>query len=362
MKIILSISFIVLLFQGCGGGGGSEKSTSALINNNSTNNEVLFEDKYLSQQWYLKRNTLFYSFNSIANNAHINPSIYLKNYSGKGVRIAIIDDGFDVNHEDLKGAVNNTYDLSSKSTNVSQNSNESHGTAVSGIIGARDNKLGIKGIASNSQLIFLKHKRQMSDSETIELFNKAEEFKADIINCSWGTYNVSAAVRNKIVNLANNGRNGKGTIIVFSSGNESKNMGNDESNIPEVISVAATNKDNLLTSYSNYGVNLDLVAPGGEYLGITTLDDSGLKGKSSIDENYMLFNDSNRFTGTSAAAPIVTGVIALMLEKNPNLTRIEVENLLKNSSDKIGTYSYENGRNNYYGSGKINLTSLMQSF
>ena len=201
----------------------------------------------------------------------------------------------------------------------------------------------------------------MSDSETIELFNKAQEFGADIINCSWGTYNVSQSVKEKIVDLATNGRNGKGIIIVFAVGNDNRNMGNDESAIPEVIAVGSTNKDNLRTWYSNYGKNLDVMAPGGYEMGITTLDPMGNNGIASIIDNYLLYNDSNSFIGTSASAPIVSGIIALMLEKNPNLTRIDIENILKNNSDKIGNLQYENDRNNYYGYGKINLTKIMKN-
>ncbi|MDQ7067477.1 MAG: S8 family serine peptidase [Sulfurimonas sp.] len=162
--------------------------------------------------------------------------------------------------------------------------------------------------------------------------------------------------------LSNNGRDGKGTIIVFASGNDDQDMGNDESAIPEVISVGATDSENLRAYYSNFGLNLDLVAPGGYYLGITTLDSMGDKGLASLDDNYLLFDDvDGAFVGTSAAAPIVSGIIAIMLEKNPNLTRVEIENILKNSSDKIGNVPYQNGRNNYYGYGKVNLTNAMQN-
>jgi subtilisin family serine protease len=162
--------------------------------------------------------------------------------------------------------------------------------------------------------------------------------------------------------LANNGRDGKGTIIVFAVGNDDIDMGNDESAIPEVISAGATDKNNLRVAYSNHGQYLDLMAPGGNNIGITTLDAMGDRGKSSVTENYLLYNDSNMFFGTSASAPIVTGVTALILEKNPNLTRVEVENILKNSSDKIGSIVYTNGRNDYYGYGKINLNKAMESF
>ncbi|MBU1658103.1 S8 family serine peptidase [bacterium] len=322
---------------------------------------TLENEPYYSQQWYLDYNDTIYTQNAIDENAHINVQNTLRSYSGKGIKIAIIDDGLDTIHEELEGAISNTYDIVTKTSNVSHtNQSDYHGTAITGIIGARVNSKGIAGIASKSQIIFLKHKENMSDSDTIELFNKAEEFGADIINCSWGTYDVSQSVKDKIVDLANNGRDGKGTLIVFATGNNNQDMGNDESSIPEVIAVGATDKNNLRAWYSNYGKNLDVVAPGGYSIGITTLDPMNSNGLASMDYNYLLYNDSNSFIGTSAAAPIVSGAIALLLEKNPGLTRVEVENILKNSSDKIGNLSYEEGRNDYYGYGKINLVKAMQ--
>jgi subtilisin family serine protease len=330
-----------------------------------TLNVILEDEPYYSQQWYLHYNETMYSQNSIDENAHIHPEEFLKTYSGKGIKIAIIDDGLDTNHEDLYGSIINTYTYNYNnfsSSDVSHsNSSDNHGTAVTGIIGARINGKGIHGIANRSDIIFLKLQEFVSDSEFIELFNKAEEFGADIINCSWGTTDVSTAVKEKIQDLATNGRNGKGTIIVFASGNHSADMGNDESAIPEVIAVGATDKDNFRAYYSNFGENLDLVAPGGTYLGITTLDPTDADGVATVDSNYLLYNDPSGFVGTSASAPIVSGAIALMLEKDPTLTRTEIETLLRNTSDKIGTLPYVDGRNNYYGYGKLNLTNIFNS-
>jgi len=85
----------------------------------------------------------------------------------------------------------------------------------------------------------------------------------------------------------------------------------------------------------------------------------GSDGISSLDQNYLLYDDFNSFIGTSASAPIVSGVIALMLEADPSLSRVEIEEILKNTSDKIGGVGYENLRNDYYGYGKINLNNIM---
>ncbi|MCX6077715.1 MAG: S8 family serine peptidase [Campylobacterales bacterium] len=355
MTQILLLLFL-LFFIGCG-----EESSSKSINDIA--DVISSPEPYYYQQWYLDKNETFYTQNAIDANANIHADNLLKIYSGKKVKIAVIDDGLDVTHEDLEGAIIHTYDTVTKSIDVAHiNKTDNHGTAVTGIIGARVNNKGIKGVASSSEIIFLKYKESMSDSETVELFSKAEEFGADIINCSWGTYDVSDAVKAKIQDLSINGRKGKGIIIVFASGNDDQDMGNDESAIPEVIAVGATEKDNLRTWYSNYGSNLDIVAPGGYDIGITTLDEMGSNGIATLDENYILYNDNNSFIGTSASAPIVSGVVALMLEKNPDLTRVQIDTLLKNTSDKIGTLSYDrNERNDYYGYGKINLAKIMSS-
>ncbi|MDO8454305.1 MAG: S8 family serine peptidase, partial [Sulfurimonas sp.] len=217
----------LLFFIGCG-----EESSS-----NSTNDIVdviSSPEPYYYQQWYLDKNETFYAQNGIDADANIHTNNLLKIYSGKKVKIAVIDDGLDVTHEDLEGSIIHTYDSQTKSTDVSQtNQVDNHGTAVTGIIAARVNNKGIKGVASSSEIIFLKYKESMSDSETVELFSKAEEFGADIINCSWGTYDVSDAVKAKIQYLSIHGRNGKGIIVVFASGNDDQDMGNDESAIPE---------------------------------------------------------------------------------------------------------------------------------
>ena len=343
---LLGICITFFCFQGC---------------NSSSDNtpQDMLSDPYTYQQWYLDKNDVFYYEHAINDDAHIHLSSLGRIYSGKDVKVAVIDDGLDTNHPDLYKAVIASYDIKTKTTDVSPTYfNDYHGSAVTGIIAARENYIGVLGVAHNVSIIFLKYKSSMTESETIELFDKAEEFGADIISCSWGTYDVSDAVRDKIVDLSHNGRDGKGTLIVFAVGNDDYNLDdyNDESSIPEVIAVGATTKENIRAGYSNYGTSLDIVAPGGYYLSLPTLDVSGDRGENSGD--YILYNGN--FSGTSAAAPIVSGALALLLEENPDLTHDEVVEILHLRSDKIGNVVYdENGFNSYYGYGKLNVSNIL---
>ena len=358
-----SLVLLTLFIAGCGSSSDEQSAPLTPVTPPDTLLPTEIQDPLYPEQWYLNLDTNFYSSNNIDLDAHIHAANYLMELTGIGIKIAVIDDGLDVTHEDLKTAVTRTYDLATGGADVSHTEfDDFHGTAVTGILGARSNNLGIKGVASNAELFFLKYKSAMTDSETISLFNKANEWGADIINNSWGTGNVSQAVKDTIINLSKNGRNGKGMNIVFAAGNDNELMGNDESSIPEVISVGATNKDNLRASYSDFGAELDVMAPGGFFLGISTLDPMGSAGVASLDVNYLLYNDANGFAGTSATAAIVSGVIALLLEINPNLSSTEMSDLLHNTADKIGILDYDlDGRNDYYGYGKVNVSKAIEA-
>lgn len=303
-----------------------------------------------SSQWYINYNKSFYTQNGIDKDASIHVGDVLDKYSGKGVKIAVIGDDLDTSHEDLKDAIIKTYGI--KNSKKPHYLVSNHGTAVTGIIAARVNHKGIRGIAPDAKIIFLKHKTQMSAKETIALFNKAAAFGADIINCSWVSFEVKKEVRKKIADLAKNGRDGKGIVIVFSVGNGNQPNILNESSVPEVIAVGATNKYNKRAWYSNFGKSLDVMAPGGNYIGLPTLN--------GINHKYLTYKKPNTFTGTSAATAVVSGVVALMLEKDPNLTSKKIQNILKATADKIGNLSYKLGRNDKYGYGKINLLKIMK--
>jgi len=306
---------------------------------------VLEENPLFIEQWAINPDETFYASHAINQNAHINPQEILRNYSSDGIRIAIIDDGFDFVHPDLASNVVASFYVESTQTTTNAShtlASDYHGTAVAGIVGAKNNTLGIAGVANKAELILIKIPMEgYSDLIGIRAFALAKEYGADVISCSWGTGDVSDTVRAKIIDVATNGRGGKGTLIVFAAGNADAQIGNDESSIEEVIAVGATDHTALRAAYSSYGETLDIMAPGGNELGIATLDPQGSNG-ASID-GYNRFDerrDGNEvsFIGTSAAAPIVAGALALALEANPTLTREELFANLK----RAVTYPSEN--------------------
>jgi subtilisin family serine protease len=296
---------------------------------------------YYNQQWSILKDVGFYTDHSINNNASINGFNTMLKYTGKSITVAIIDTGFDINHLEIKDRIIAKRNFTGIGTveDISQNDGESHGTSVAGIIASSNDNLGIRGVAPDVRLVLIKMPKQISYTTIRDMFQFALNNDADIINCSWGTNNISSATRDYLNDISKNARGGKGAIIIFSSGNDNEYMLNDESTVKGVIGVGATNKNNLRTNYSNYGKDLDVVVPGGQYLGISTIDPIGSCGKSNND--YRQYNESNNgksvaFAGTSASAPILSGALALLLESNPLLTSLQVQNLLKISSDKIG--------------------------
>ncbi len=341
MKITL-VFLSLLFFIGCG--GSSEPPMTQ-----ATNKKDLKEPFY-NEQWALHYDKKFYDDNDIDKDAHIYITNTFKKYRGKGVTIAVIDTSLDTNHFEIKQSIKKAINIKDKSSNVNCQTCEDayHGNAVTGIIAANINNKGIRGIAPEANIIFIKLDLSgyVSDSEFLDAFHLAIENKADIINCSWGTDDVSDVVKSEIERLSTEARNGKGVIFVFATGNETKRITNDESAIKSVIGVGSSDERNLRAVYSNFGKGLDILAPGGYEIGISTI---------YPNDELMTAKGTQRFLGTSASTPIVSGAIALMLEANPRLSRVDVQNILQNSSDKIGNIPYEDGKNDYYGYGKINV-------
>ena len=122
------------------------------------------------------------------------------------------------------------------------------------------------------------------------------------------------------------------------------------------IAVGASTDADIQSPYSQYGDEIDFVAPSnGGVQGITTTDRTGAVGYNSTDY-------TNTFGGTSSATPLAAGIGALLLSKKPDLTASEIRNMMRNSCEKIGSDTYDNGGtgwNIYYGYGRVNAQQAL---
>jgi subtilisin family serine protease len=267
----------------------------------------------------------------------------------------VLDDGVEV-HEDLALRLLAGFDPRNPANPGSPVFNaESHGMACAGIIGASNNSLGIRGIASNALILpvrMLVNGFGYSSFEIAESINWAWDIgQADILSNSWGGGTPSQAITTALNNARTFGRNGRGCVVVFASGNNGSGVAF-PGNQTGVITVGAINKNGNIWSYSSRGAEMDLVAPSGNVnqLGdIRTLDRMGVSGDD-------IGNYNSAFGGTSAACPQVAGVAALMLSTNPNLTEAQVRTILQNTATDMGPQGFDNT----FGYGRLNAGAAMR--
>ncbi len=289
---------------------------------------------------------------------------------GQNIKIAIIDVGIDLNHDDLDGNLGTGYDATGTGANglaTGAHASNAHGTQIAGVIGAEaNNTIGVAGIAYDAELLSVKMGYvntmgvvQTNASWIANCINWARNNGADVINISQKFTSGSSAVNNALTDAATIGRGGLGIILVGAAGNDGASSIVYPARRDDVISVGGSNycdERKTLTSCdvhpffpisweSNYGNDLDLVAPGAE---IYTTDRTGLIGVSQGD--YY-----GRFWGTSAAAPHVSGVAALVLAANPNLTRSEVKEYILRNVDKVSGYTFSPSLSKPYGTWNLEM-------
>ena len=251
------------------------------------------------------------------------------------IRVAVVDMGIDMNHQEFTNSyfyetsydceldleVNNIYDY--------------HGTSVAGVINSNHNYGKNAGIAPNVTIMPVSHsfrgieEVQNSPEQLASGISWAVQNGADIINCSWGLTKIlydnihTALLEDAILTAINNGRNNKGCIVVFASGNFGiKDINYPACFTPEILAVGAQSSNDKRFELSCYGKEIDVVAPG---YNIYTL---------------YLNNEYHSTSGTSFAAPYVSGIAALILSINPDLTREEVVNIIETTAQRVGGYDY----------------------
>jgi hypothetical protein len=169
---------------------------------------------------------------------------------------------------------------------------------------------------------------------------------ADVINLSLGHYGSGDAVLESAINAAA----ASGVVCVAAAGNDATNDSHYPSDYDTCISVSATDWNDSLASYSNFGSNVEISAPGG--------DSNSMPDSMILSTCYDANTHSSGYaymTGTSMASPMVAGVIALMLSADPDLSVTEVRNILKGTAVDLGTP----GRDNDFGYGRVNAQAAV---
>lgn len=257
---------------------------------------------------------------------------------GTGVKIAVLDTGIDCGHEDLKNNCNNGYDFYFNDSDASDDSWNSHGTHVSGIIAAEKNGIGIVGVAPGASLYAVKVTSAAGTYTSIIIsgIEWAVKNNMDIVSMSLqGSHSqafqdaVDAAYAKGLLLVAAAG-NTKGGAVAYPAGYES------------VIAVTAIDENEQRASFSPIDPKIELAAPG-------------------VNINSTIVNGYGVLSGTSMAAPYVTGVAALILstdfqDVNGDGVRnnIDVRIILQETARDVG----DPGRDSIYGYGIVDASNV----
>lgn len=307
--------------------------------------------------------------------------------TGKNIVIAIIDDGFEIDHPEFRipGKVIHSRDITTGSNDPRpRNSYNNHGTACAGVAVAA----GIEASGAAPEALFMpvRLSANLGSAAEAAAFKWAADHGADIISCSWGPedgnwsdpddpvhttmIDLPDSTRLAIEYAVSRGREGRGCIITFAAGNGNEDCGYDGyASCEKVIAVAACNDRGRRSIYSDYGKNVWCCFPSSDFgfppfnhpdpltPGIFTTDRIGKAGYNPEGS----YTDS--FGGTSSSCPGVAGIAALILSVNPGLSWVQVRNIIRDTCDKIdssgGDYDSE-GHNRFYGYGRINALKAVK--
>ena len=248
------------------------------------------------------------------------------------INIAVLDTGINGLHEDLSGRISAGYNFVNNIPILANtdSDNHGHGTQVAGVIGAiGNNNMGVAGINWVSPIIPIKVLDSNGNgysSDIAQGIYYATSNGAKIINLSLGGQYPSTTIKDAIDYAIANG-----LLVIAATGNDGGSISY-PAKYSEVIAVGATNDSNIRPSWSNYGAEIDIVAPG---VSIATTKDS------AAGNEYVLS------TGTSLAAPFVSSVLSLMWSLYPDLNASGLESILKASAEKLSAMNGANFTNEY---------------
>ena len=309
---------------------------------------------------------------------------------GEGVTVAVVDDGVEVNHPDLaENFVSGSFDLINGGNNPSPprgDADQAHGTAVAGILAAvGGNDRGVMGVAPRVQLVGYRIADDQGRQTLVDEVTAAGIGGEDVSSNSWGAPDGSGFFspaarpwRDAIEEGITNGRGGKGRVYVWAAGNGAPaDWANQDgqAGYRGVLAVAALNSAGTAESYAEPGSNILISAPGGDFCdqGIVTTDVSGNVGfnttqSASSGRELPDLNYTRCMDGTSASTPMVSGVVALMLQRNNQLSWRDVRAILASTArrtDPTHVDWTENGAgysiNHQYGFGALDAAAAVEA-
>lgn len=339
------------------------------------------------EQWHLERTEI----DDQLIDAHANIAAAWSISEGEGVVIAVIDDGFDLHHEEFRspGKIVFPRDATRKNADPRPGHDDDHGTGCAGVACA-DGLHGATGVAPRAKLMPIRLVSLLGSQDEADALVWAAEHGADVISCSWGPRDGNPLdpgdprhraehflpdnTRKALEFVTQQGRGGKGCVVTWAAGNGNESVDRDHyASNDHVIAVAACSDQGIRSLYSDFGDAVWCCFPSNDFFdtdphtgiahrpktpGIWTTDRSGPVGYNPgitrLGDRHG--NYSNRFGGTSSACPGVAGVVALMLATNPELSMEHVRDLLRQAAEPIdlthGNYD-ERGHSRWYGYGRV---------
>ncbi|HET6998635.1 MAG TPA: S8 family serine peptidase [Solirubrobacterales bacterium] len=351
-------------------------------------------NQVFEQQWHLAETDV--DGRRISASANVEAAWGLS--QGDGIVIAVIDDGVDIEHEEFRSpgkiVAPQSFTFPRGNSAHPADPGDMHGMACAGVA-CGDGNHGASGVAPKARLMPVRLSSGVNSQDEADAFVWAADHGADVISCSWGPtdgkwWKPDDPVHDQFVPMPDSsrlaieyalskGREGRGCVITWAAGNGNEDVGNDGYASHEgVIAIAACNDSGTRSVYSDMGEAIWCSFPSNDFEppwdrgrlpltpGIWTTDRPGADGynpgdptKGDADGTY-----TNFFGGTSSACPGAAGVVALMLARNPDLTPVEVKELLKQTCEQIdaGEGEYDaGGHSTNYGYGRIDALAAVEA-
>ena len=301
---------------------------------------------------YVEKNVVFHTTLDVAAPLIGAPQVWDMGYTGKGVKVALVDTGIDGTHPDLTGRIVEWKDFVNGKTTPYDD--YGHGTHCAGIIGGDGKASNGKytGIAPNVSYIGIKvldSSGSGSLDNIIAGLNYAAQSDARVISMSLGSTEHTQSMDDAVTAAVKAGK-----IVVVAAGNSGPGSSTIccPADSPDAITIGATDKSDVIASFSSRGPNSDgtikpdVTAPG---VDIVSCRAANTNDDKAIDTYYL------QMSGTSMATPMVSGAIADMLQLQPNLTDSQVRSILEKTAKPLGS----GVPNNDYGYGRISVINAI---